>query len=100
MSDFTAQQAVTAIEEYRKKRGGQRSEWYAGIAKSPRDRLFSDHNVDEKNGNWKYVRCSTDDAARAAEKALLEAGYQGGDGGGSSDTKYVYAYRITKDTVE
>lgn len=31
-----------------------KSNWYVGIATYPRDRLFRDHCVDERNGQWIY----------------------------------------------
>ena len=32
--------------------GSPYSSWYAGIASDPKDRLFNDHKVSEKNGSW------------------------------------------------
>ena len=77
--------------------GGLVSEWYAGIATSPEDRLFSDHNVDKANGQWAYEKATNEEEARSAEKMLLFAGCDGGDGGGITPT-YVYVYRKTGST--
>jgi Na+/proline symporter len=40
------------------------------------------------------------DNARDAEKALLNNGMQGGDGGGDDSSVYVYCYEITNQTIE
>lgn len=99
-NSYSAKEAIAAVEEHRVSRGGNRSAWYAGIAKDPEQRLFNDHNVDKGKGHWRWLRCIDEDHARTAEAALLDAGYQGGPGGGNHLTKYVYAYRITSATVE
>lgn len=97
---YSARDAVKMVEEYVAQFGVSRSAWYAGIAKDPEQRLFSDHNVDKDKGQWRWVRCLDENHSRAAEEALLNAGYKGGGGGGNHLTKYVYAYRITSATVE
>ncbi len=80
--------------------GGAYSQWYIGIAAAPRDRLFSDHSVDEKNGNWIFRTCATSDEAREVEDYFIAKGMKGGPGGGDSTTKSVYAYKITSNTRE
>ena len=79
--------------------GGSPSEWYVGIAKDARERLFVDHKVDI-NGAWIYHLASNHQAARDIEIAYHEAGYRGSHGGGDHRTVFVYAYRITRLTVE
>ena len=76
------------------------SDWYAGIAAKPRERLFNDHKVDEQTRDWIYRTADTNAAARSAEDALHKAGFKGGPGGGDSATTAVYAYKITRTTVE
>ena len=75
--------------------------WYAGITSDPRERLFSDHKVDENDTeDWACMEANNVEDAREIEKILHSDGFQGGPGGGDDDSKYVYIYRITKDTVE
>ena len=40
----------------RKQHGGWNSEWYAGVASDPRERLFKHHRVDEASGAWAFER--------------------------------------------
>jgi hypothetical protein len=74
--------------------------WYIGIAKNARERLFNDHNVNEK-GAWIYDEAIDSTIARQIEVELIkELKTKGGDGGGDFSTKYVYAYKITEYTKE
>lgn len=91
-------QVVSEILDYVRRNGGAYSQWYAGIAAAPKRRLFNDHNVLE-SGAWIHSGdCGGSEAAREVEKYLLGLGFDGGDGGGSYDTKYVYAYKKTLTT--
>ena len=76
------------------------SDYYAGITKSPEDRLFREHNVDKESGCWTYRPAINIDHARDAEKKLLEKEMKGGDGGGNDSSVYVYCYQITNQTKE
>jgi hypothetical protein len=87
------------INDYIRRCGGGHSAWYFGIAADPRHRLFSDHNVAVKS-YWIFRDCGSEDAARRVEEYFHRLGCQGGPGGGDWDTRFVYAYRITLDTVE
>lgn len=100
MSSTLTGQAQSEILAHIQSRGGPFSSWYCGIAASPRDRLFVDHNVDEQNGKWVFRDCGSEAGARAVEKYLLSLGCEGGGGGGGPDTRFVYAYRITSTTRE
>jgi hypothetical protein len=86
------------IDSYIKQCGGSYSQWYVGIASKPRERLFTEHNVDEKNGQWIYRDCGSSEAARQVEQYFLNLGCKGGTGGGDYTTRSVYAYRITQNT--
>jgi len=96
----TTQEVYDALVAYMNKFTEPASSWYAGIAADPRDRLFSDHNVNETNGQWAFDTCSTDTDARAVEAAMLKLGCKGGGGGGDHTTKSCYVYFITNSTVE
>lgn len=75
--------------------------WYVGIAASPEDRLFKDHNVSKAHGCWIYRDAGDHETARAIEKEIIaQYGTRGGDGGGDYRTRYVYAYKITALTRE
>lgn len=93
----TSEQIINDINAYIRNVGGTISSWYVGVASSARTRLFDDHGVDEKNGNWIYRQATSEAVARAVEKAYLDAGCDGGTGGGDSTT-YVYAYLKTSST--
>ena len=97
----SAQEAYNDIVAYIKECGGAYSTWYAGITATPKQRLFTDHNVSEKDGSggWIYRQCPTSEGARNVEKKLLEDGCDGGSGGGDNPT-YVYAYQKVKGVTE
>ena len=86
---------ITDIQRYITNRGGGIGAWYVGIAANPRDRLFDDHSVSEENGSWIYRTASSSSVAREIEQYFLERGARGGSGGGSINSKSVYAYRVT-----
>lgn len=90
---------ITIIDAYMQKFQYQNSDWYVGIATDPRERLFNDHNVDEKNGFWIYEQATSDTIARAVEQAYLDTGHDGGSGGGDQSSVYVYAYVKLQGTV-
>jgi hypothetical protein len=89
------------ILNYIRQNGGDFSQWYCGVAADPKDRLFTGHGVQEKGGLWIYSGdLGSDDAARRVEQHFLDLGCKGGPGGGDQDSRYVYAYKITSQTVE
>lgn len=92
---------IQDIDGHIKKEGSSYNNWYVGIAKDPNDRLFNDHNVQKENAWWIFRNALSDTIAREIETFFLEKkGTQGGSGGGSKDTCFVYAYRITNNTIE
>lgn len=94
------QEIIDEIENYITGRGGGIRDWYVGIATKPRERLFNDHSVDEKQDSWIYRTASSDRVARDIEKYFLNRGAEGGTAGGDEDSKSVYAYRISWHTRE
>lgn len=81
--------------------GGSYSDWYVGIASDPKQRLYNDHSVDEKNGAWIYRQTENSGVAREIEEYFIDTlGTDGGAGGGDYSTKYVYAYKKTSYTKE
>jgi len=92
---FDANTIASQIKDYIDKRGGSYSGWYVGIAKDPEDRLFRDHNVDQKNGKWIYSPAASRNAADRVEKYFTQRlGAKGNPGGGDDETTWVYAYKI------
>lgn len=91
---------ITDIQRHIADCGGAMKTWYVGIAENPRDRLFDDHSVDEENDAWIYHPAASSNVAREIEQYFLDRGAQGGSGGGSTNSKSVYAYRVTAHTRE
>ena len=89
---------IQEIEDYVNKCGGSFSSWYIGIAEDPRDRLFNEHNVNERNGNWIFKPTSSSATARNIERYFLDLGMDGGSGGGDYLSKTVYCYKKTYST--
>ena len=91
---------IEEIQSYITKCGGGFAKWYVGIAADPKERLFDDHSVDKEKDAWIYCTASSSKVARKIEKHFLDEGADGGTGGGSEDTKSVYAYKISSRTDE
>ena len=71
---------------------------YVGITSDIDSRLFGDHNVSKDKGHWIYRAASSNSAARDIEQHFLNAGMDGGAGGGDKDSTIVYAYKKTSTT--
>ena len=94
----TKQEIISDVKNYI---GNNFSNWYIGIAADPRQRLFVDHNVDEKNGNWIFSKAQSSDEARDIEMYFIDNLRTKGDSGGGDDTtEFVYAYFTTPTTQE
>ena len=96
----TNSQIIAEITEFVRNNGGKYSDWYAGIAADVKNRLFNNHGVDEKNGNWIYNTAESSDAARQIEDYFIAQGMDRGPGGGDNSTTKVYAYKKTASTKE
>lgn len=81
------------IRNYISRRGGKYPSWYVGISESPRDRLFNQHKVREKNGSWIFRWASSTDVARRIEGYFIDLGTDGAPGGGDVEARAVYAYK-------
>lgn len=91
------EEIFTSINAYFKT--GQRRDWYVGIAADPKQRLFKDHNVTEGSGSYIALEASSTAEAREIEQTYLDAGFDGGAGGGDNNTNWVYAYLKVPGTV-
>jgi hypothetical protein len=94
----TAQEAYDEILAHIQKQGGSFSSWYCGITENIQNRLHGDHKVPEKDHWFIHRTCTSSEAARNVEKALLDLGCDGGQGGGDDDAVHVYAYLKTSTT--
>ncbi len=90
---------ISEIKNHISSRGGTYSEWYVGIAEEPRQRLFGEHNVKEKEDKWIFRQTSSNETARNIEKYFVNSlKTDGGTGGGDEKTKSVYAYKKASHT--
>lgn len=96
----TVTKTIKEINDYIVSWEGNYRAWYVGIASNPRDRIFSDHSVNEKTDAWIYRDAGSSNSARQVEGYFLNLGCQGGSGGGDVTTRYVYAYKINSHTIE
>lgn len=76
-------------------RGHAYKDCYVGITSNIEKRLHDDHNVPRrgKGGTWIYRTAASNSDAREIEKHFLDAGMDGGGGGGDYKSKTVYAYK-------
>ena len=93
-------EVVLQICSYADKEGSGYGKWYCGIASTPTNRLFNDHNVPKENAWWIHRNAQTEQNARDTEEYLLQLGFTGGGGGGDSTTMHIYAYKILNSTIE
>ena len=89
----TKEQIVEDIRGHKDDRGGAYKDWYVGISKDAKDRLFNGHNVKEKGDAWIVRTASSADVAREIEKHFESLGMHDGGGGGSDASNRVYAYK-------
>jgi hypothetical protein len=101
MQTYTATQIVADINSHIVNSGSRYyNEWYCGITNDINQRLFSDHNVSRQNDSWIWFKAGSDDESRQAEATMHEKGCKGAGGGGDESSVFVYAYKITRTTVE
>jgi hypothetical protein len=90
---------IAKIETFVVSRGGRVNDWYVGITKNPGRRLFGDHKVPINEDTWIYSEAPDSETARAVESHFLAQDFDGGPGGGDTESKFVYAYRKTALTL-
>ena len=92
-------QIISDIDAYIQKEGNGYNTWYAGITNDPRGRLFTEHNVTEKNSWWIYREAySVEDARQIEDFFINRRGTDGNPGGGDITSRFVYAYKKTGST--
>ena len=83
-------QIIAGIESYITNNGSGFGQWYVGIAASPRDRLFNDHNVRENGDAWIFREATSSTVAREIEDYFIKRkGTHGGAGGGDYSSRLV-----------
>lgn len=94
MAPISEEQIKTEIKTYIAKGTGDLSDWYVGVSKDPRDRLFNGHGVPEEGYGWIYRQAFSSGAARNVEDYFINVlGADGDVGGGDEDADCVYAYK-------
>lgn len=75
------------------------ADWYVGVAKDPRERLFQHHAVNEAAGDWAFEEAESAKAARRIARSFHDgAGFDGELDEPDPDALYVYVYLKTSDT--
>jgi hypothetical protein len=101
MPTTTSQEVYDYLIAYIQKTGIAYPSWYVGIASDAKARLFTEHNVSQKSGQWAYKDAGSEEAARTVEKHIIETHKtKGYIGGGDKSTTYVYVYVITTTTKQ
>ena len=96
----TANSIAAAIDRHIRTYGGAYSAWYVGVACDPNDRLLNGHNANGQSNAARYWDAGSEETARSIERFFIKKGCQGGAGGGDSNTKYVYVYKVSSSTME
>lgn len=89
----TKEQIVEDIQGHKDDRGGAYKDWYVGISKDAKDRLFNGHKVKGKVDAWIWHTAISSDVAREVEDHFQDLGMDGDKGGGSDASNQVYAYK-------
>ena len=97
---ITRQKIINDLIAHINSCGGTYAHWYVGIAENPRQRLFNDHNVSEVGDAWIFRETQDTNVARSIEDYFVDLGTDGGSGGGSLATRFIYAYKKTNKTAE
>lgn len=93
-------QAIQAIENYVRKCGRDYTQWCAGVAADPVDRLLRHHGVAEEGDGcgWITYQCATGQEAREIRDHFVAKGMKGAVGSVDASTTSVYAFKITGTT--
>ena len=83
-------------------RSGKRyySEFYIGVSKNARKRLFEEHHVDMDSSWWIYVTAESACVAKKVEKHFLDLGMRGSNVDEDETSNMVYCYVVTPTTTE
>ena len=83
-------------------RSGKRyySEFYIGVSKNARKKLFEEHHVDMDSSWWIYVTAESACVAKMVEKHFLDLGMRGSNIDEDEASNMVYCYVVTPTTTE
>jgi hypothetical protein len=99
MTAISKEQIIAEISAHIEKESSGYSAWYCGITNDPNSRLFTEHNVPEKDAWWIHREAYSADDAREVEAYFVnQCGTDGGPGGGDYTSRHVYAYKKTAST--
>lgn len=92
---------VNDIVHYIRKTNTPLADWYVGVAEDVQARVFEEHGVNKERDYWIYRECFTAAAARRIEQYFItNCQTDGGSGGGSDASRFVYAYKKELHTRE
>jgi len=93
------QEIIDDIESHMHNRRGEYSDWYVGISKDAKDRLFNGHSVKQNKDVWIYRKARSVQTAREIEDHFVNTlDTDGGGGGGDESSNMVYAYKKARHT--
>jgi hypothetical protein len=96
---YSGKQIVSQIRTHVKKRGGTYTEWFVGVCKDVRKRLFNGHGVQKKGGHWIYLHAESSRSARHVRSYFIKKlGTTGDKSVGDTAGDFVYAYRKSEHT--
>jgi len=99
MSEKSRSDIIDDIETHIAKLGGHFSEWYVGVANSPRTALFKRHKLKESGDPWISRKAITGlQAAEVAEYFVSARKTKGRFEDTDVDEIYVYAYKMKPHT--
>ena len=90
---------VTDIKFYIAQQDGRYPDWYVGVSKDAKGKMFNGHKVDEKKDLWIYRQAVTSDVAREVEDHFMNMLGTDGSTGPSHDTAdMVYVFKKNEHT--
>ena len=95
-----AEQAIQAIDSYVRKCGQDYSQWCAGIAADPVERMLGFHGVAEEGDGcgWITYHCASPDEACEALQHFVAQGMKPASGGPEAAAVSVFVFKITPST--
>lgn len=95
----TNREIVTDIKFYISEQGGRYRDWYVGVSKDAKERMFQQHKVKERGDLWIYRQAVSSAVAREVVDHLVNMlGFDGETGGGDETADMVYAFRKSEHT--
>ena len=98
---YSVQQIKYEILAYIKEFGGDFSDWYVGVSADPKNEMFNQHSVHEKDDIWLYKQALTFKACSTVQQYFLETLNTDGKpiANGNEDTDCVFLYKKSGRTI-